>query len=431
MSYFRRVKQQTSITVQTTKEISIIGGGIQGLCCAYYLLQEGFKITVFEPNTEATGASYVNAGYLTPSHIIPLAAPGIIAKGLKWMLNSSSPFYVKPRWNTDFLRWSWGFYKSSTSKKVKQAIPVIKEINLLSETCFKNIKESGHLGDFQLENKGLLMLYKTQKAGKAEQAIAHNALDLGLGVTFPSINELKTLQPNLNSKIIGSILYRCDSHTTPTEVMPKLKNYLISKGVVFIKKQVTGFNLKNNTITALKTKNISYPTHEVVLAAGVWSSQLSKLLQLNIALEAGKGYKIDVFRETGITLPAILMEAKVAVTPMNGFTRFAGTMELSGINSNIKTKRVNAIAKAAEAYYTNLKITAAEKAAATSGMRPVSPDGLPYIGRTQKYRNLCLATGHAMMGWSLGPATGKLITEIITNKPSSMNLNAFNPDRTF
>ena len=133
------------------KKVSIIGGGIQGLCTAYYLNKEGLEVSVFEPKTAETGASYVNAGYLTPSHIIPLAAPGMISKGLKWMLNSSSPFYVKPRIERDFLKWSWRFYKSSTLQKVTAAIPVIKEINLLSEQCFKEIKSSGDLGDFQLD----------------------------------------------------------------------------------------------------------------------------------------------------------------------------------------------------------------------------------------------------------------------------------------
>lgn len=413
------------------KKVSIIGGGIQGLCTAYYLNKEGLEVSVFEPKTAETGASYVNAGYLTPSHIIPLAAPGMVRKGLKWMLKSNSPFYVKPRLNKAFLKWSWQFYKSSTQEKVSAAIPVIKDINLLSEECFKEIKSSGALGNFQLDHHGLLMLYKTKKAGAAESDVAEKAAHLSLKVSRPKTKELNDLQPNLSQDILGSILYECDSHTTPTEIMPKLKDHLIRAGVVFINEEVCDFEHLEGVVQTLITNKNKYPIEELVIAAGTWSAKLAKKLNITLSLEAGKGYRIDVHRETGIKIPAILMEAKVAVTPMKGFTRFAGTMELSGINTQIRKERVNAIAKAAESYYTGLKITAAEKEAAASGMRPVSPDGLPYIGRPKAIKNLCFATGHAMMGWSLGPATGKLISEIILNKKTSMDLSAFDPDRKF
>ncbi len=136
-------------------------------------------------------------------------------------------------------------------------------------------------------------------------------------------------------------------------------------------------------------------------------------------------------RDTPVRLPAILMEAKVAVTPMKGFTRFAGTMELSGINHKIRMERVRAIARAASDYYTDFYITREEQEAAQCGLRPVSPDGLPFIGRSTRFCNLAIATGHAMMGWSLGPATGKLIAEILSDKKTSMDLSGFDPDRCF
>ncbi len=116
---------------------------------------------------------------------------------------------------------------------------------------------------------------------------------------------------------------------------------------------------------------------------------------------------------------------------MDGFTRFAGTMELGGINHIIRKERVEAIAKAAESYYNNLRITQEEKDDAQCGLRPVSPDGLPYIGKSSKCKNAIFATGHAMMGWSMGPATGKLVSEIITEKKSSLDLQPFHPERKF
>jgi D-amino-acid dehydrogenase len=158
---------------------------------------------------------------------------------------------------------------------------------------------------------------------------------------------------------------------------------------------------------------------------------LSKKLGLKLLLQAGKGYRINTEKPTGITTPAILAESKVAVTPMNGFTRFAGTMEIAGINEKINKVRVEAIAKAATRYFPNIQLTEEEKSHAASGLRPVSPDGLPYIGKSEKCANLTIATGHAMMGWSMGTATGKLVSEIISEMPLSMNLDSFHPDRKF
>jgi D-amino-acid dehydrogenase len=170
---------------------------------------------------------------------------------------------------------------------------------------------------------------------------------------------------------------------------------------------------------------------EFVMAAGSWSPLLSKKLEIKMLLQAGKGYRINVARETNITMPTVLCEAKVAATPMNGFTRFAGTMEIAGINHRINPTRVNAIAKAASNYYKDLQITKQEKSAAQCGLRPVTPDGLPYIGKTSTCKNLTIAAGHAMMGWSLGPATGKLVAEIISEQKPSLDIEPYQVNRRF
>ncbi len=414
------------------KSIVIIGGGIVGLSAAYFLLKKGNQVTVIDKSDITSGASFVNAGYITPSHIIPLASPGMIAKGIKWMFNSASPFYMKPRWDADFFKWSWYFHRASTKEKVEKAIPVIKDINILSRELFEDIKTSGDLGTFQLERKGLLMLYKTDLAGAHEMEVADKAKFLGLEVEQLDKKELEKLEPNVKIDVQGAIHYSCDAHMTPTEFMPKLVNYLKENGVVIkTNEEVTDIKFQNQTITEVSTNIWNYKADEFILAAGSWSGNLAKKLQLNLPLQAGKGYRINVEQSTGIQLPAILMEAKVAVTPMNGFTRFAGTMEFSGINTIIRKERVDAIARAATNFYPDIKINEEEKMSAQSGLRPVSPDGLPYIGRSSKYKNLVFATGHAMMGWSLGPATGQLVSEIIVNKKTSMDINPFSPDRKF
>lgn len=414
------------------KNIIIIGGGIVGLSTAYFLQKEGHRVTVIDKSDLTTGASFVNAGYITPSHIIPMASPGKIAQGIKWMFDSASPFYIKPRWDTDFFKWSWYFHRSSTTAKVEKAIPVIRDINILSRGLFEDIKASGDLGDFQLERKGLLMIYKTDAAVEHEMEVAKKVKFLGLEVSELSKSQLDKIEPNIKIDAKGAIHYECDGHTSPTELMPKLLAYLKEAGVqIKTNEEVLDLSLYNGKIGQIETSKGKYTADEIILAAGSWSGILAKKLNIKLPLQAGKGYRINVARPTGITMPAILMEASMAVTPMREFTRFAGTMEFSGINNIIRKERVLAIANGAKKFYPELEITQEEIADARAGMRPVSPDGLPYIGKSAEIKNLTLATGHAMMGWSLGPATGKLVSEIIDGRKTSMDISAFDPGRKF
>ena len=414
------------------KKVVIIGGGIVGLSSAYYLQKEGHRVTVIDQSDLSSGASFVNAGLITPSHIIPLASPGMIAQGIRMMFNAASPFYMKPRWDTDFFKWSWYFHKSSTAGKVERAIPVIKDINLLGRELFADIKASGDLGDFQLVRKGLLMLYKTEAAYQHEIEVANKARLSGLEVSELDRQQLAAIEPNVKIAAEGAIHYECDGHTTPTEFMPKMVDFLKRVGVeIRTNEEVLDVSTSGSAIRDVVTATGSYAADEVVLAAGSWSGALAKRMNLKLPLQAGKGYRIDLQRPTGISMPAILLESKVAVTPMNGFTRVAGTMEFSGINDIIRKERVAAIVEGAKRFYPDLAIGAEEIENAKAGMRPVTPDGLPYIGKSATYRNLIVATGHAMMGWSLGPATGKLVSELIDGRKTSLPISAFSPDRRF
>ncbi|MEH6679049.1 MAG: FAD-dependent oxidoreductase [Sediminicola sp.] len=411
------------------KKILIIGGGISGLCSAYYLIKEGFSVTILDQGDMESGASYINAGYITPSHFIPLAAPGMISKGLKWMLNSSSPFYIKPRWDTDFFRWALDFKRSANVQRVENAIPALKELNLQSQILYEELLATLDF-EFHYEKKGVLLAYGTPKAEEEELEVAHRAVKEGLEVDCLSKEALHELEPVFSDHVTGAVHYKCDSHTTPNEFMGQLKSWLVTMGANFeLRQQVKGFQVQNGHITGVETQNNLFTADEYVLASGSWTSPLVRSLGLYIPVQGGKGYSMDVYRETGIAVPAILVEAKVAVTPMKGFSRFAGTMEFSGNNSLVRRERVEALASAVKKYYRSVEIQPKEKEGAVSGLRPVSPDGLPFIGKTLKYDNLTLAAGHAMMGWSLGPITGKLVTQGITKEKTTVDLRPFRPER--
>ena len=413
------------------KKCIIIGGGVIGLCSAYYLQKEGHHVTVLDQSGMDSGASYVNAGYISPSHIVPLSAPGVVRQGIKWMLDPSSPFYVKPRMDPDFLRWAWAFNKSCTEQHVKKAIPVIRDIAVFSHDLYEDIKaEPGF--DFHFEKKGLLMLCKTEKMLEEEIEIANLARKVDLEVKVLNKEELKVLEPETEIDAIGATIYKCDSHTTPHEFMNNMKTYLLSKGVkIHSHEEVVDLKIKEGVIKRVTTTKALYEGDEFILSAGSWTGLVAKKLGMKLLLQAGKGYRINVERETKISYPAILAEAKVAVTPMNGFTRIAGTMEINSINNEINPVRVKAIAKAAHDFYPEVTIGVNELKTASSGLRPLSPDGLPYIGRTQNCSNLTIATGHAMMGWTMATGTGKLVSEIVSDRKASLDLRPFSPDRTF
>ncbi|MDC7994078.1 NAD(P)/FAD-dependent oxidoreductase [Altibacter sp. HG106] len=414
-----------------SKSVVIVGGGIVGLCTAFYLEQEGFQVTLLDQSDMSSGASYVNAGFVSPSHLVPLASPGMVRQGLKWMFNRASPLYIKPRLEKDFLRWARAFQKSCTAAKSAKAVQAIKDLSVKSVELYQELLTLPAF-QFHLENKGLLTLCITHKALEKEQQLQQLVQREGLGATMLTKNQVKALEPSVSDAVLGGVHYQCDWHSTPHKVMQQLKTHLKQQGVTILPKQaVVGFKKKGTRILAAQTATSTFEADQFVLAAGSWSRSLAASLGLSLLLEAGKGYRIDVSRRLPITLPAILAESKVAVTPMEHATRFAGTMELSGINTKIRKERVEAIARAVPHYYNAVSVSEAEQAQVACGLRPVTPDGLPYIGRTAAYDNLAIATGHAMMGWSMAPATGAIIAAILSGKKCPFSVASFHPDRSF
>lgn len=413
------------------KNIVIIGGGIIGLSCAYFLNKSGHRVTVIDQSKMDGGASYVNAGYLAPSHLIPLSAPGVMRQGIKWMFSDKSPLYIKPRLDAQFLKWAWAFNKSCSQKHVNQVIPVMKEIAVLGRDLYHQIKKEEDF-TFQLESKGLFMLCQTEHMLEEEAHLAEIAQKEGLVARTLSATAIQEMMPEAHLKIAGGTYFECDHHTTPGEFMKELKEHLIKSGVTIRQEEkMLNVQVDNNRITSIITDKGAVKTDEYVFAAGSWTSSLSRKLNINLLLQAGKGYRVQTETNTGITYPSILAERKVAITPMNGFTRFAGTMEIAGINHNINRNRVDAIAEGVQEYFPDVRLSENEKSQAACGLRPVSPDGMPYIGKSAKCKNLTIATGHAMMGWSLGPSTGKLVQEIIDEVKPSMDMTLFHPDRRF
>lgn len=424
--------------------VGIIGGGVIGLCSAYYLQKAGYRVTVFEQNALAEGCSMGNAGMIVPSHIIPLAQPGMIAKGLRWMLSPTSPFYVKPRLNVDLMRWGWLFYRHSTPEHVERSIPALRDLSLLSKKLYQELAKPGNadgqLPDFGWHERGLLMLYKTPAAehDMAEEADVANRA--GVEARVLTGQQVQDMEPDARVSVRGGVYFPGDAHLDPGRFVNTLIAYLRGQGVVLHDRTtVTGLAKTGQRVTAVQTAQGDCAVDAVVVAGGAWSALLAQQLGLRLPLQGGKGYSfmlpgavgvpMDSLGANAIRVPAIMLEARATATPVGTGLRFAGTLEVAGTDLSVNMNRVRGIAQSISQYYPDFKVDVPPVDTVWSGLRPCSPDGLPYIGRVPQAENVVVATGHGMMGLSLGPATGLLVAETIAGTTPSVSLEPFSPGR--
>ncbi|HVY69905.1 MAG TPA: FAD-dependent oxidoreductase [Verrucomicrobiae bacterium] len=413
------------------KNVLIVGAGVIGLSAAYYAARRGFRVTVIDRAPALhDGCSFGNAGMIVPSHFIPLAAPGMVALGLKWMWNPESPFYIKPRLDRDLLDWGLKFWRAATPEHVRRSAPVLRDLSFASRACFEELSTLPG-NDFGLVKKGLVMLCKTQHALDEEAKTATEANRLGIPAEVLDATATSKLDPNVTMTVAGSVYFPKDCHLTPGRFMAGLQRQLDALGATFSwDTEVTGWRVANGQVEAARTSQGELAADEYVLAGGSWSPVVARDLGLRIPMQAGKGYSLTLPKPRQLPeICSIFTEARIAVTPMSGALRFGGTMEIAGLNEEINPVRVRGIIRAVPSYYP--EFTPADFAGIQPwrGLRPCSPDGLPYLGRTTRYANLTIATGHAMMGLSLGPITGKLVAEILSGERPAIDLTLLDPDR--
>ena len=436
--------------------VIVIGGGIIGLSAAYYLQQAGHRVTVLDKGDFLDNCSYGNCGYVCPSHFIPLATPGIVRQGLKWMWNPKSPFYVQPRLSRSLIDWGWKFMKSATAAHVERSAAPLRDIALLRQHEYESwIQQPGF--DFSYEHRGLLEIFQTAAGAEHAHHTVETAHRLGLSDTqLLNYEELQAKEPHTKINALGAIFFKCDAHLYPNRLMEVLRADLRQKGVALIpQEEVIRFGTSNggtptgggristgNSITTVETTNNHYPADAVVLATGSWSREIAALLDTRLPLMPGRGYSVtleDATYPSGanglpqamrVNYPAILMEGRAAITPMDGNKiRFGGTMEVTSMKTPPRYNRVQGILDAVRRFFPEFDVPMPPREKIWWGYRPCSADGLPYIGRIKKYNNVVVATGHSMLGLSLGPGTGKLVAELVSGQPTSIDLSPFAVER--
>ena len=414
-----------------SKRVLIIGAGVIGLSSAYYCAQRGHRVTVIDRLAQQRdGCSFGNAGMICPSHFVPLAAPGAVSTALKWMWNPESPLYIKPRLDAELISWGWKFMRAANARHVERSAPMMRDLHMASRACFEELAEMTR-NEFGLVKRGLVMLCKTQEALEHESAYAKHANELGVPAEVLDPRALARLDPDVTMDVAGGVYFSKDCHLSPSRFMAELERQCGKLAVEFVwSDEIRPIVDRDDRVTAVTTSQHELEFDELVLCGGSWSPGLVRGLGLNLPMQAGKGYSLTLAKPRELPrLCSICAEARVAVTPMGQQLRFGGTMEIAGLNEEINPVRVQGIIKSVPKYFPKFRPEDFAGIKPWVGLRPCSPDGLPYLGRTGRFINLTIATGHAMLGLSLGPISGKLVSEIVSGDKLEIDLTLLSPDR--
>ena len=414
---------------QRDPDVLIIGGGVIGVCSAYYLLREGRSVTLLEKDHINAGSTYGNAGLIIPSDSLPIPGPGVLTQGLRWLLDNTSPFYIQPTLDPALLRWLWEFQLACRESAFQKAVGPLTELSEKSLPLFEEILEDEGIR-CHYHRQGLLLLYRDGAHFQAGQALVAQLGDLGIQGETLTGQSLQKRFPPARENLAGGLYFEPDAHLDPAAFTARLAERCVEAGLQLIEGcEVLELAHQGGRIETIHTTRGSFRADQVVLAAGAWSQNLAKQLHLRLPVQPAKGYSVTVERPASYPeIPLLLDEAKVAVTPLGEKLRFGGTLELAGLNMDINQQRVQAMLDNA-ARYLAVDIPGQPLVEIWRGLRPCTPDGLPIIGRQGKISNLVAATGHGMLGVSQGTMTGKLVAEIIQGQKPGMELSAFSPDR--
>jgi D-amino-acid dehydrogenase len=394
--------------------VVVIGSGVIGTACAYYLMRRGWTVTVIDSGEFGRGCSHGNCGFVCPSHVLPLAAPGAVRNALRALFTPGSPLSIKPRLNLGLWTWFYRFARRCNVKDMMEAARGIAALLNSSRGLYPELLQTEAI-ECEWEAKGLLFVFQT-RAAMEHAAETEKLLSDSFGLTARRFSgeELVELEPALKSGLAGGFLHETDAHLRPDKLMTGWKQALERLGVnVRARCYFTGFAGAGYRATEAQTSEGELRGDAFVVATGAWTPLLNRQLGCRIPIEPGKGYSITMPRPSRCpSLPLIFEEHRVAVTPMRAGYRLGSTMEFAGFDASLKPCRLDLLRDGARPY---LHEPYSEPVLESwFGWRPMTPNGLPIIDRVPAYRNVLIAAGHNMLGLSMAPATGKLVAEILS-----------------
>ena len=408
--------------------IVIVGGGIIGAASAYHLARNDHEVTVIEAGRVGLGASFGNAGWICPAESGPVAAPGMVLQGLKWMLKADSPLFIKPRPSLPFAKFLLQMAAKCNADDYRAGLQA--NINFFADSMqwFDEYRRDGV--QFEMYEDGLLMAFLGQ------EKFEHHAHDLdiaraaGLDPVELVGDAVREHEPAMSDSVYAGIYYPHERQIRSESITPGLVERARKLGVEFREQcAFEGVIRDGNRITAVRTAEGRIECDAVVVAAGVWSGHVAKAFGVALAIEPGKGYSVE-YGNAPVKLRSStsFTERKVVGTPLGNALRLAGTMELSGFDALVNDVRAEAIRRGPSDFVRGWT-SAQPDAEAWSGFRPMTPDSLSLIGRLGRHENAYVASGHGMYGVTLAPATAMAVVEMVETGQVPERLKAFDPAR--
>ena len=407
------------------KSAGVVGAGIQGICIGLQLLKKNIPVTIFDKQDPARMASYGNAGHFSPYAVLQFNRPDILVNIPKMLFSSYGPLALKWNYVPKMLPWFFNFVKNCNTKSMLHTAKYMHQILDLSldayDELFKEIDITG-----LIERKGILYGWTDEnlKSRKLEMKVR---ADLGVKQTAVSKAEIADLEPNLQPIFDSGVLFDYAWHARdPYQISKKLFDLYIKKGGKFIKENVTEIKQINQQETSIKTEYKEYTFEKSVIACGAFSKKLTDQLGENIPLDTERGYHVHFKGMDHLLSRAVInLDRGFGLTPMNQGMRAVGTVELGGLNNPLSKKRIDYIIRCAKELLPTLEKHEDE----WLGFRPTLPDFLPVIGPSLKNKNIVYAFGHHHLGWTLGAITGKVVSGIIAEENTNLDLAPYNSSR--
>ena len=405
-----------------------MGGGVIGLCAALELALHGRGVVVLERQDFGIGTSSGNAGFVVPSHVIPVASPGMFAQAAKALAQGRGPVTVRPGFNAAFLPWLVRFLRHCNARSVQAVAPAIASLADLSAGLYRHLLADERI-DCAFEPNGTLKVFGSTRAFAEGRREAELEAHFGVYYRVLDGDEARQLEPSLHEGVAGGVFHPNDAGLDPGRFLAGLAAVLARRGVMLAANaQVLAVQGKAGVVERVDTSRGSVRVNELVLAGGAWTPKLAALCGGHLPIQPAKGYSITVRRpRLGPGRRLLLGEEMVAVAPMGERLRFSGWFELGRFDHGRPARRLAQIERSVRSrVYLD---SALEVERRWAGFRPVTPDGAPIIGRAPAWRNVVYAAGHAMLGVTLAPATGRLVAQMVCGRPTEVDAAPFSPAR--
>jgi len=402
-------------------KIGIVGAGIQGISNALFLQKKGFEVTIFDKDQPGSQtASYGNAGHFSPYASVPINRPDVLTDVPAMLLSSTGPLALKWNYVPKMIPWFLKFIRNCTTKKMMHTAKNMHQILDLALPAYDELFDDIELGGL-VEKKGILYIWNDQnlKSRKLEINVRN---ELGVDQQEVTPKEIHDLEPNIKPIYHGGVYYQYGRHArNPKKILLKLYDLFLKKGGKFLKMNIKDINFDDEK-PVIKAETQSFLFDKIVIACGSFSKKLTDNLNEKIPLDTERGYHVH-FKDCDhlLSRPVIFQNRGFGITPMEQGLRVVGTVEFGGLDNPLSKSRVKNLINNAKYMMGDLP----EHEDEWLGFRPTLPDYLPVIGPSKKYKNVFYCFGHHHLGWTLGPISGKIISGMIAEENTNLDLKPY------